>query len=330
MNKQIIIKNTILLLILGLLCGTVATASAAPANITSLSATVTSSQIVINGFSSDNGTVVLTSEFSTNVTVAGDNTFDYTRNGYKVPNLGGDETLTISTYPVESNSTLTIGKLLWNMDTTIPIIFPKLAAYTSPNFNNTAEYINNKFLGGLDITKHLSGVALNIKINGTSNAPEVTIKFIGTRTINANGSFSTAIDTAGFPDGTYIITANGGSSSGTNVIAITLPYTAPAPSSGGGGGGTGGTGGTLNIISGSDYTGDAGEGTTGEGAAEDSGESGDAGQASGEGGADSGEKETTFQTEEPDSSGIFDKLKIFLLALVGMLVPVYMVHKYKK
>ena len=330
MNKQIIIKNTILLLILGLLCGTVATASAAPANITSLSATVTSSQIVINGFSSDNGTVVLNSEFSTNVTVAGDKTFEYTRNGYKVPNLGGDETLTISTYPVESNSTLTIGKtiLIWNVDivnTTILTIPSKLAAYTSPNFNKSAIYINDQFFGGLNASKYLVGKTLNIKINGTSNAPEVTIKFTGTRTINANGSFSTAIDTAGFPDGTYTITANGGITSGTNMTTTTLPYTAPpAPPSGGG---SGGTGGPLDIISGSDDTPPAepSEPTEEPGVTEPE-ETDDAPKEP----IKTDDPETTFPTEEPDSSGIFDKLGIFLLALVGMLVVVYMVRKYKK
>ena len=317
MDKSNTIKNIIILIALGLLCS--GTASAALIDTTSLGATVTPSQIVINGATPANGTVEIRTEFSTNVTVAG-NTFEYEKNDYAVPDLSGDETLTISTYPVNSNSNLTVGKTIWiwNIDiknTVFPAPVLNNSAYTSPNFNKTAGYINDKFFGTGNFANLLVGVKINIRVNGTSNAPEVTIKFIGTRTITANGSFSTAFSTAGFPDGTYTITSNNGDNLTVNKTVVTLPYTAPPapPSGGGGGGGT-----PLTIIPGDDGIVATDEGTT----TEDSGETGETGEAPDEGGADSADsgesedagEETTFQTEEPAPGGLLNEL----FALLGI------------
>ena len=317
MEIKNIIQISIILITLGLLCSTV---SATPVDVTYLNGIMKPNHIVIAGATSDNGTVEIKSETSINVTVS-DNHFEYIVNDYKIPGMDEDDTLTIETFPVESAATLTLGKtiLIWNMDivnTTIPITSGNAASYTSPNFNKTARYISDK-LFGIDIANHLKGKTINLKINGTSSASEVTIKFIGKRTIVADGKFSTSIKTDGFPDGTYTITANNGDEIGINKTIVTLPYVAPPSSKGGnnkGGSGEDSVGRDINIISGTRDTGDAGEGTPEDAETDEVEES--SGEPDGEATEDSTARGSKRISGEPETKELSGKLLDNILGII--------------
>ena len=194
------------------------------AEITEFDASVNGNNIVVTGTTSVDESVDITSLFVTEVDVVSDE-YVYELKDVSIPDVNGDEKLTISAHNVEDMKiSLDVGSIhIWN--TTIIADAGGVASYytTGSVENNINFIIDEAGIGGTVLGKPVKWVMsyaskflkLNIKITGTSTDSVVYIEQVVNRTISASADdeFLIKYKIKGLPGGTYVMSAATSSSS---------------------------------------------------------------------------------------------------------------------